>query len=120
MDCKNPKACTIVLRGASKDVLHEVDRNLQDAMHAARNIHVNPHLVPGGGALEMALSRALNEKAKSVGGVQQLPYKAVARALEVIPHTLIRNCGGNSIRTLTKLRVRLIKLIVLISIYLLF
>ncbi|XP_065836509.1 T-complex protein 1 subunit gamma-like [Oscarella lobularis] len=106
VDCKNPKACTIVLRGASKDVLHEVDRNLQDAMHAARNIHVNPHLVPGGGALEMALSRALNEKAKSVGGVQQLPYKAVARALEVIPHTLIRNCGGNSIRTLTKLRAK--------------
>ena len=26
--CKNPKACTIVLRGASKDILMEVERNL--------------------------------------------------------------------------------------------
>ena len=24
VDCKDPKACTIVLRGASKDILHEV------------------------------------------------------------------------------------------------
>ena len=27
--CKEPKACTIVLRGASKDILNEVERNLQ-------------------------------------------------------------------------------------------
>ena len=26
--CKNPKACSIVLRGASKDVLNEIERNL--------------------------------------------------------------------------------------------
>lgn len=24
VDCEDPKACTIVLRGASKDILHEV------------------------------------------------------------------------------------------------
>ncbi len=24
VECKDPKACTIVLRGASKDILHEV------------------------------------------------------------------------------------------------
>jgi T-complex protein 1 subunit gamma len=29
VDCKDPKACTILLRGASKDVLNEVERNLQ-------------------------------------------------------------------------------------------
>lgn len=47
----------------------------------------------------------LTEKAKSVAGVQQWPYKAVAKALEVIPRTLIQNCGANTIRTLTALRV---------------
>lgn len=30
--CKDPKACTILLRGGSKDVLMEFERNLQDAM----------------------------------------------------------------------------------------
>jgi T-complex protein 1 subunit gamma len=29
VDCKDPKACTGLLRGASKDVLNEVERNLQ-------------------------------------------------------------------------------------------
>ena len=49
--------------------------------------------------------QVLTEKAKSVAGVQQWPYKAVAKALEVIPRTLIQNCGANTIRTLTALRV---------------
>jgi hypothetical protein len=33
------------------------------------------------------------------------PCRSVAQALEVIPRTLIQNCGANVIRTLTKLRV---------------
>merc|ERR1712241_344828 len=55
VECKEPKACTILLRGASKDVLNEVERNLQDAMNVARHVLVDPRLVPGGGAAEMAL-----------------------------------------------------------------
>ena len=68
---------------------------------------VEPRLVPGGGATEMALAHALNEKAKSVAGVQQWPYRAVSKALEVIPRTLLQNCGANTVRVLTALRVRL-------------
>jgi len=105
-ECKDPKACTILLRGASKDILMEVERNLQDAMHATRNILMDPRLVAGGGATEMELSVRLGEKAKSVEGVAQWPYKAVATALEVIPRTLIQNCGGNTIRSLTALRAK--------------
>ena len=104
--CKDPKACTILLRGASKDILNEVDRNLQDAMHVARNVMIDPRLCPGGGATEMALSHALEEKSKSITGVIQWPYKAIARALEIIPKTLIQNCGTNSIRTITALRAK--------------
>ncbi|KAJ8304883.1 hypothetical protein KUTeg_018466 [Tegillarca granosa] len=104
--CKNPKACTILLRGASKDILNEVERNLQDAMNVARNVLQDPLLVPGGGAAEMALSQAMSEKAKSITGVQQWPYRAVAKGLEVIPRTLIQNCGANTIRTLTALRAK--------------
>ncbi len=38
---------------------HQVERNLHDAMGVARNITLSPALVPGGGAVEMAVSRAL-------------------------------------------------------------
>lgn len=103
-ECKEPKACTILLRGGSKDVLNEVERNLQDAMSVARNILTNPKIVPGGGALEMAVSHRLTVASKTVAGLEQHPFKAVADALEVIPRTLIENCGGNVVRVLTKLR----------------
>lgn len=46
-ECKDPKACTIILRGASKDILNETERNLQDALHVARNLLIEPKLVPG-------------------------------------------------------------------------
>jgi len=37
-ECKNATACSIILRGASKDVLNEIERNLHDAMGVARNV----------------------------------------------------------------------------------
>ncbi|KAH9621382.1 hypothetical protein KSS87_007196 [Heliosperma pusillum] len=87
VDCEDPKACTVLLRGASKDLLNEVERNLQDAMCVARNIIKNPKLVPGGGATELTW-----------------PYEAAALAFEAIPRTLAQNCGVNVIRTMTALR----------------
>merc|ERR1719471_436266 len=105
-DCKDPKACTILLRGASKDILNEVERNLQDALHVARNLYLNPQLVYGGGAVEMEIAHLLTQKAKSINGVTQWPYKAVATALEIIPRTLAQNCGANTIRSLTALRAK--------------
>jgi T-complex protein 1 subunit gamma len=99
-ECKDPKACTILLRGASKDILNETERNIQDALHVARNLMIEPKLVPGGGAVEMAVSLALTRK--QIQG----PYRAVAEALEIIPRTLAQNCGANTIRTLTALRAK--------------
>ncbi|KIV79945.1 T-complex protein 1 subunit gamma [Exophiala sideris] len=104
--CKNPKACTILLRGPSKDILNEIERNLQDAMSVARNVIFHPRLAPGGGATEMAVSVRLAQKAKSVEGVMQWPYRAVAEAMEVIPRTLIQNAGASPIRILTNLRAK--------------
>ena len=105
-ECKNPTACSIMLRGASKDVLNEIERNLHDAMGVARNVLQNPKLVPGGGALEMELACRLNDAATKVEGIHQWPYKALASALEVIPRTLAQNCGGDVVRMLTELRAK--------------
>ncbi|GAM39316.1 chaperonin-containing T-complex gamma subunit [Talaromyces pinophilus] len=104
--CEDPKACTILLRGPSKDILNEIERNLQDAMAVARNVIFHPRLAPGGGATEMAVSVKLQQLAKSVEGVQQWPYKAVADAMEVIPRTLVENAGDSPIRVLTRLRAK--------------
>lgn len=104
--CKQPKACTVLLRGGSKDVLNEMERNLLDAMNVARNIMLDTKIVAGGGATELAMAAAIQKKSKSLDGVSQYPYRAVATALEVIPKTLIENCGGNAIKLLTNVRAR--------------
>uniref|UniRef100_A0A8C7GAW6 T-complex protein 1 subunit gamma n=1 Tax=Oncorhynchus kisutch TaxID=8019 RepID=A0A8C7GAW6_ONCKI len=98
-ECKDPKACTILLRGASKEIL-------ADAMQVCRNVLLDPSLLPGGGAVEMAVSKRLMERSKTLTGVEQWPYRAVAQALEVIPRTLIQNCGASTIRVLTSLRAK--------------
>lgn len=106
LECKNPSACTILLRGGSKDSLNEMERNLQDALGVCRNLFGSPRIVPGGGAIEMELSQRLSEKSKEMTGLGQQPYKAVALALESIPRTLLQNCGTDVVRRLTELRAK--------------
>lgn len=53
----------------------------------------------------MAIAVRLAEKAKTIPGVMAWPYKSVAEAMEVIPRTLVQNCGGNAVKVLTDLRV---------------
>ena len=83
-------------------------------MSVTRNVMLEARLTPGGGAVEMALSRALDSMSNSEDqntddffkGVEKYPYKAVSRALEIIPRTLIQNCGGNVVKQLTTLRAK--------------
>jgi T-complex protein 1 subunit gamma len=53
--CKNHTACSIILRGGSKDTLNEMERNLHDALGVARNLFAEPRLLYGGGAVEMQI-----------------------------------------------------------------
>jgi T-complex protein 1 subunit gamma len=105
-DCKDPKACTVLLRGGSKDVLNEIERNLMDAMQVVRNCVFDPRLLPGGGATEMAIATAITSSSNEVEGVARFPYEALASAMEVIPRTLAQNCGANIIRLITDIRTK--------------
>ena len=103
-DCQDAKACTILLRGASKDVLNEIERNLQDALQVARTVVQDPRLLPGGGSTEMHVAVKLLEESSKVDGSGQYPFRAVGEALEVIPRTLCDNCGADTLRVITELR----------------
>jgi T-complex protein 1 subunit gamma len=105
--CEDPKACTILLRGGSKDVLNEIERNLLDAMQVVRNVVYEPKLLPGGGATEMAIAMGIREASNTImDGLQKGPFLAVGEAMEVIPRTLAQNCGVSVIRTITQLRAK--------------
>lgn len=103
-ECKNPSACSILLRGGSKDTLNEMERNLHDALGVARNIFSDPRLIYGGGATEMEIQAKLIQLGKEISGLEKEPFLAIAEALEIIPKTLCQNCGCNTIKVLTELR----------------
>ncbi|ORM41205.1 T-complex protein 1 subunit gamma [Babesia sp. Xinjiang] len=103
IQCKDPKACSIVLRGSSKDVLNEIERNLQDALNVCRNIMLEGKLLPGGGATEIEVACRLAAKLDSKAGLKRWSYRAAAKAFEVIPKTLAQNCGANPVRIITEL-----------------
>jgi len=105
-ECVAPRACTILLRGPSKDILGEIERNLHDAMYATRNLFLDARLVPGGGASETALAVHLEKTARAIEGVERWPYQAAGQALEVIPRTLIQNAGGDVVRLLGELKAK--------------
>jgi len=104
--CTDAKACTVILRGGSKDVLNEIERNLSDAMQVARNVVHDSRMLPGGGATELAVAAAIRKSADTIEGIAKWPYTVIADALEVIPRTLAENCGGSVIRLLTELRAK--------------
>ncbi len=54
----------------------------------------------------MELACRLMDKAQTVEGIHQWPYKALASAIEVIPRTLAQNCGADVVRVLTELRAK--------------
>eukprot|EP01086_Lenisia_limosa_P016367 TRINITY_DN60_c0_g1_i1.p1 TRINITY_DN60_c0_g1~~TRINITY_DN60_c0_g1_i1.p1 ORF type:complete len:501 (+),score=206.64 TRINITY_DN60_c0_g1_i1:144-1646(+) len=105
-ECVNPKACTMILRGAGKDVLAEIDRNLQDAMNVVRNVMLDPRLLPGGGAFEIAASMAIAKELGHIDGEEAKAHQALEKSLEIIPTILMKNCGANVIRTLTKIKAQ--------------
>jgi len=102
--CPNPKAVTILLRGANDMVLDEAERSLNDALHVLRNVLRKPMIVPGGGAVEVELAMRLRKFAENLGGKEQLAVEAYADALEEIPMILAESAGLDALQVLMDLR----------------
>jgi thermosome len=103
-DCKNPKAVTIVIRGAAGHVLDEAERSLHDGLCVVRNVIEDGKIVAGGGAPEAELAKGLKAFAVKVGGREQLAIEAFAEAVEEIPLTLAENAGLDPIDIMVALR----------------
>jgi len=102
--CKNPKAVTILIRGANDMILDEVERSLKDALNVLRNVMKEPKILPGGGAIEVELALRLRDYAAKIGGKEQLAIEAFATALEEIPMILAETAGLDPLEALMKLR----------------
>ena len=92
-------ACTVVLRGASKQLLDEAERSLHDALCVLSQTIRNPQTVLGGGCSEMLMAAAVDAAANNPNlsshdcGKFSLAMEAFARALRELPVILANNGG---------------------------
>jgi T-complex protein 1 subunit beta len=75
------EACTIVLRGATSQLLDEAERSLHDALCVLSQTVKEPRTVLGGGCSEMLMAKAVDEAAAATPGKKSIAMEAFARAL---------------------------------------
>lgn len=102
--CHSAKTATIILRGGSEQFVKEADRSLNDAIMIVRRVIKTRKIVPGGGAVEMELSKQLRNHSREIKGKEQVVINAFAKSLEVIPRALSENAGMDSNDIISKLR----------------
>ncbi len=102
--CKDPKSVTLFVRGGTDHVVSEVERAVVDARGAVSSALEDGKYVVGGGSVEMALSRELQNYAVQIGGREQLAIQAYAEALESVPRALAENAGMDVIDAIVSLR----------------
>lgn len=103
-ECKNPASVAIFIRAGLERMIDEAERSLNDALYVVSDVAELPKMVPGGGAIEMELSKEVREYARQVGGREQLAIEAFADALEVIPRTLAENAGLDLLDTMVAMK----------------
>lgn len=103
---KNPRACTFFIRGGTPNITREHKKSIYCALHAVKSAFDVPFVLPGGGAIEIEMSRKLKKFATSLNTKEQLAVTAFAEALEVIPRTLAQNSGLDPIDTVVDLTAK--------------
>ena len=103
-------ACTVVLRGATQQLLDEAERSLHDALCVLSQTVANPETVLGGGASEMLMASAIDRHVvESQLGMHDsgkfvLAMEAFAHALRELPVILANNGGYDGCDLVARLK----------------
>ena len=101
---KAGEACTVVLRGATSQMIDEAERSLHDALSVLSQTVKETRVTYGGGCAEMVMSNAVDEEARRTPGKKALAVEAFAHALRQLPTILADNAGLDSSDLVAKLR----------------
>lgn len=101
---KDPRSCTVLVRGPNKYTIELVADAVRDGLRAVKNVIEDKCVVPGGGAFEVGASVDLMKFSETVEGKAQLGVQTFAEALLVVPKVLAENCGVDRERALISLR----------------
>lgn len=102
--CKAGEACTIILRGASMQLLDEAERALHDALCVLSQTVKETRTVLGGGCAETLMAHAVDELARKTAGKESLAIEGFAHALRALPGIIASNGGFDSSDLVARLR----------------
>ncbi|CAG2065578.1 unnamed protein product, partial [Timema podura] len=98
------EACTIIIRGATQQILDEAERSLHDALCVLAATVRESRIVYGGGCSEMLMANAVQTEAAKTPGKEAVAVEAFARALQTLPTTIADNAGYDSAQLVSELR----------------
>ncbi|WP_303234993.1 thermosome subunit alpha [Methanosphaera cuniculi] len=101
--CKNPGVLNIIVRGSTKYVTDSLEQAINDAIGAVSRAMAEDKVLPGGGAADIAVSKALRKYANQFDDKEQLAIVAYAQALEELPVALAENAGMDTIDVIVDL-----------------
>ena len=78
------EACTIVIRGATNQLLDEAERSLHDALSVLTQTVKESRTVLGGGCSEVLMSKAVDEAAAKTAGKKAVAIESFAKALRKV------------------------------------
>merc|ERR1712012_812563 len=98
------EACSIVLRGATEQILDEAERSLHDALCVLTSTVKETKTVYGGGCSEMLMANAVSEAAATTPGKEATAMESFAKALSELPVAIAENGGFDSAQLVSELR----------------
>lgn len=98
------EACTLVLRGATQQILDEAERSIHDALCVLSSTVKETRTVYGGGCSEVLMAMAVYALAAKTPGKESMAMEAFARALLQLPIVIADNAGYDSAQLVSELR----------------
>lgn len=102
--CKLPQTSTIVLRGATTQILDEAERAIHDALCVIAAMMSEKRTVWGGGCSEILMAEAIDEEARKTPGKESLAMEGFSRALRQIPMIIASNAGLDAPEIVSSIR----------------
>merc|ERR1712088_128493 len=100
------EACTLVLRGATNQILDEAERALHDVLCVLTSTIRNTKTVLGAGCSEMMMATNVNRLATETEGKEAFAIQAFANALQQLPTIIADNGGYDSNELIAQLRAK--------------
>ncbi|KAE9549388.1 hypothetical protein FO519_007396 [Halicephalobus sp. NKZ332] len=98
------EACSIVLRGATQQILDEAERSMHDALCVLTTHVREARTIPGAGASEAMMAAKVLVEAQKVAGKESLAVEAFGRALLQLPTIICDNAGLDSAELISSIR----------------